>query len=117
MRVPVGEALVRFAETLKLRSLARATQDERHYSPSSMRTAVSAMRAFYGLHLGRDWKLFDLVRSPSAQRLPVVLTRAEVARFFSVLLVQGLGGVSPADGGWGSGRERVKAGVRSPLDV
>lgn len=108
---------MRFAETLKLRSLARATQEEylrfvrklaarhggdpavldepqvrahllhlkeaHHYSPSSMRTAVSAMRAFYGLHLGRDWKLFDLVRSPSAKKLPTVLTRAEVARLFA----------------------------------
>ena len=119
VRVLDSEALVRFAETLKLRSLARATQDEylrfvrklaaqhggdpavldepqvrahllhlkeaHHYSPSSMRTAVSAMRAFYGRHLGRDWKLFDLVRSPSAKKLPTVLTREEVARFFSVL--------------------------------
>lgn len=112
---------MRFAETLKLRSLARATQeeylrfvrklaarhggdptgldeaqvrahllrlkDEHHYSPSSMRTAVSAMRAFYGLHLGRDWKLFDLVRSPSAQKLPMVLTREEVARLFAAVRV------------------------------
>ena len=119
VRVPDSAALVRFAETLKLRSLARATQDEylrfvrklaahhggdpsgldeaqvrahllhlkeaRHYSPSSMRTAVAAMRAFFGRHLGLDWKLFDLVRSPSAKKLPVVLTREEVARFFSVL--------------------------------
>jgi integrase/recombinase XerD len=119
VRVPDSEALVRFAETLKLRSLARATQEEylrfvrklaarhggdpaaldevtvrahllrlkeaHHYSPSSMRTAVAAMRAFYGRHLGRDWKLFDLVRSPSAQKLPTVLTREEVARFFGVL--------------------------------
>ena len=29
------------------------------YSPSSMRTAVAALRAYYGLQLGRDWKLFD----------------------------------------------------------
>jgi integrase len=50
-----------------------------------MRTAVAAMRAYYGLHLGRDWKLFDLVRSPDPQRLPQVLTRAEVGRLFSVL--------------------------------
>lgn len=119
VRVPDSEALVRFTQTLKLRSLAPATREEylrfvrklaaqhggdpadldeaqvrahllrlkeeRHYSPSSMRTAVSAMRAFFGLHLGRDWKLFDLVRSPSAKTLPVVLTREEVARFFSVL--------------------------------
>lgn len=59
---------------------------EKHgYSPSSMRSACAAMRAFYGLHLGRDWKLFDLVRSPSALKLPQVLTRAEVARLFAVI--------------------------------
>lgn len=118
---PDGESLVRFQETLRLRSLAEATQaeylrfvrklaarcsgdpsaldeaavrahllrlkDEHRYSPSSMRTAVSAMRAFFGLHLGRDWKLFDLVRSPSAQKLPMVLTREEVARLFAVVRV------------------------------
>lgn len=116
---PDAESVARFQETMRLRSLAAATQaeylrfvrklaarcggdpaaleepqvrahllhlkDEHHYSPSSMRTAVAAMRAFYGLHLGRGWKLFDLVRSPSAQKLPVVLTRAEVARLFAAL--------------------------------
>lgn len=50
-----------------------------------MRTAVAALVAFYNLHLGRGWKLFSLVRSPSAQTLPAVLTRAEVARLFSVI--------------------------------
>jgi integrase/recombinase XerD len=60
-------------------------KEHRGYSPSSMRTAVAALRAYYGLHLGRDWKLFDLVRSPDAQRLPQVLTRAEVARLFAVI--------------------------------
>jgi len=119
--VPDCESLVRFQETMRLRSLADATReeylrfvrklaarcggdpsaldeaavrahllrlkDEHHYSPSSMRTAVAAMRAFFGLHLGRDWKLFDLVRSPSAQKLPVVLTREEVARLFAVVRV------------------------------
>lgn len=119
VHVPDGESLVRFEETMQLRSLADATRaeylrfvrklaarhggdpatldeaavrahllrlkDEHHYSPSSMRTAVAAMRAYYGLHLGRDWKLFDLVRSPSAQKLPAVLTRAEVARLFAVV--------------------------------
>ena len=116
---PDCDSLLRFAETLKLRTLAASTQEEyrrylrklatrvggdpaaldepqvrahllhlkaaHHYSPSSMRTAVAAMRAFYGLHLGRDWKLFDLVRSPSAQTLPTVLTRAEVARLFAAI--------------------------------
>jgi len=118
---PDCESLVRFQETMRLRSLADATReeylrfvrklaarhggdpsaldeaavrahllrlkDEHHYSPSSMRTAVASMRAFFGLHLGRDWKLFDLVRSPSAQKLPTVLTREEVARLFAVVRV------------------------------
>jgi len=55
------------------------------YSPSSMRTAVAALTTFYNLHLGRGWKLFSLVRSPSAQTLPQVLTRAEVERLFAVI--------------------------------
>ena len=118
---PDCESLVRFQETLRLRSRADSTQaeylrmvrklaarhggdpsgldeaavrahllrlkDEHHYSPSSMRTAVSAMRAFFGLHLGRDWKLFDLVRSPSAQKLPMVLTREEVKRLLAAVRV------------------------------
>jgi site-specific recombinase XerD len=113
------ESLVRFADLLKLRSLAPSTQaeylryvrklaarvgrdpcdldeaqvrahllhlkDAHAYSPSSMRTAVAAMRAYYGLHLGHDWKLFDLVRSPDRQTLPQVLTRAEVARLFATI--------------------------------
>lgn len=119
IHAPDCESVLRFAETMRLRSLAQATQDEylrfvrklaarcggdpaaleeaqvrahllhlkdaHHYSPSSMRTAVAAMRAYYGLHLGRDWKLFDLVRSPSAKTLPLVLTREEVARLFAAV--------------------------------
>ena len=116
------DSLLRFAETLKLRSLASTTQEEylryvrkladrvkrdpadleeaqlrahllhlkdgvdgHGYSASSMRTAIAAFSAFYNLHLGHDWKLFRLVRSPSPQTLPAVLTRAEVARLFRVI--------------------------------
>ena len=111
------ESLVRFADLLKLRSLALSTQAEylryvrklatrvngdpagldeaqvrehllhlkveHAYSPSSMRSAVAAMRAYYGLLLGHDWKLFDLVRSPDARKLPAVLTREEIARLLA----------------------------------
>lgn len=117
-----SDSLLRFAETLKLRSLAVSTQEEylryvrklaarvqrdpaeldeaqlrahllhlkdgqngHGYSSSSMRTAVAAFTAFYNLHLGRDWKLFRLVRSPSPTTLPTVLTRAEVWRLFSMI--------------------------------
>ena len=113
------ESLVRFAELLKLRSLAAHTQamylrtlrqlatrvgrdpcdlteaevrahvlhlkDAYHYSPSSMRLATAALRNYYGRLLGRDWKLFDLIRSPSVQTLPAVLTRAEIARLFAAV--------------------------------
>ncbi|MFA6169099.1 MAG: tyrosine-type recombinase/integrase [Gemmatimonadaceae bacterium] len=113
------ESLVRFAELLKLRTLARTTQIEylryvrklaeragrdpatlseaevrghllylksvRDYSPASMRAAVAALRLFFGLQLGHDWQLFDLVRSPSAKTLPQVLTREEVARLFAAV--------------------------------
>ncbi len=113
------DSLVRFADLLKLRSLARTTQEEylryvrklatrkqcdpadlaeaqvrEHllhlkdtcgHSPSTIRTAAAAFTAFYRLHLGRDWKLFDLVRAPSPLKLPEVLTREEVARLFAVI--------------------------------
>lgn len=111
------DSLVRFADLLKLRSLARSTQEEylrfvrklaarkkcdpatldeaqvrehllflketKHHSPSTIRTAAAAFTAFYRLHLGRDWRLFDLVRSPDRMRLPQVLTRAQVAALWN----------------------------------
>ncbi len=55
-------------------------KEKRHYSPSSMRTVCAALRFFYRFVCERSWKLFDLVRSPSAQTLPAVLTREEVKR-------------------------------------
>jgi integrase/recombinase XerD len=55
-------------------------KEKRHYSPSSMRTVCAAFRFYYKFVCERDWKLFDLVRSPSAQTLPAVLTREEVQR-------------------------------------
>ena len=69
----------------QLRGHLLRLKEEHGYSPSSMRTAVAAMRALFGTHLGRDWKLFDLVRAPSQRKLPTVLTRAEVARLFAVV--------------------------------
>lgn len=42
-------------------------------------------RGFYKLSDVASLGLFDLVRSPDRQRLPQVLTRAEVARLFAVI--------------------------------
>lgn len=55
------------------------------YAPKTMRTIVAALRNFYTHHLGRDWRLFDLVRARDALKLPVVLTREEVARLLGVV--------------------------------
>lgn len=57
----------------------------RGYAPRTMRTVVAALRAFYGHHLGHTWTLFDLVRARDALKLPVVLTREEVARLLGVI--------------------------------
>lgn len=55
------------------------------YAPKTMRTIVAALRNFYTHHLGHDWKLFDLVRARDPLKLPVVLTRQQVARLLGVI--------------------------------
>lgn len=69
----------------RVRAYLLQLKDRHGYAPKTMRTVVAALRNFYGHHLGRDWKLFDLVRARDALKLPVVLTRAEVARLFDVI--------------------------------
>jgi len=60
-------------------------KQEKKYAPGSMRIAVAALRMFYNALLGKGWGLFDLVRSPDKQRLPLVLTREQVAKLLGVL--------------------------------
>jgi integrase/recombinase XerD len=65
-------------------------KEKRNYSQSSMRTVCAALRFFYQFVCEREWKLFDLVRSPSAQTLPAVLTREEVKRLIAFVREQRL---------------------------
>jgi site-specific recombinase XerD len=58
-------------------------KEKRAYSPSSMRSACAALSFFFKFVCEREWKLFDLVRSPSAQTLPAVLTVGEVHRLIA----------------------------------
>jgi len=58
-------------------------KEARHYAPSSMRIAAAALRMFFNALLGHGWRLFDLVRSPDLQKLPVVLTREQVRALLS----------------------------------
>jgi integrase/recombinase XerD len=55
------------------------------YGPSSMRAATAALNSFYNQHLGKAWKVFQLVRSPDRQTLPTVLTREQIARLFATV--------------------------------
>jgi len=52
---------------------------ELNYAPSSMRAACAALRFLYHTVLGRDWKLFDLVRCADHHRLPPERARALTA--------------------------------------
>ena len=61
------------AHLLRLKEVQR-------YSASTMRSGCAALQFFFRHVVGRDWKLFDLVRCPDRQKLPAVLTREEVQR-------------------------------------
>lgn len=60
-------------------------KEQKHYAPSSMRIAAAALRFFYHEVLGHAWRLFDLVRSPDKQTLPIVLSREEVRRVLGAI--------------------------------
>jgi site-specific recombinase XerD len=73
----LDEAQVR-AHLLRMKEVQR-------YSPSTMRSACAALQFFFRHVVGRDWKLFDLVRSPDRSKLPAVLTREEVQRLLGAV--------------------------------
>ena len=60
-------------------------KEQKRYAPGSMRIAVAALRMFYNGMLQKEWRLFDLVRSPDRRKLPLVLTREQVAKFLCQL--------------------------------
>jgi integrase/recombinase XerD len=60
-------------------------KEQKRYAPSSMRIAAAALQFFYHCVVGRDWRLFSIVRSPDRQRLPAVLSREEVRRLLGVI--------------------------------
>jgi site-specific recombinase XerD len=65
--------------------LLRLTQ-ERHLTASSINVAVSALRFFYTVTLKRSWILKDdIPTGRKAKKLPVVLSKDEVARFLAAV--------------------------------
>jgi len=60
-------------------------KEQKRYAPGSMRIAAAALRMFYNGMLERKWRVFETVRSPDRQKLPLVLTREQVAKLLGTL--------------------------------
>ena len=58
---------------------------ERRLSASSIVVAVSALRFFYTVTLKQPWAVEDIPTSRVAKRLPVIMSRDEVARFLAAV--------------------------------
>jgi site-specific recombinase XerD len=58
---------------------------ERRLSASSIVVAVSALRFFYTVTLKQPWAVEDIPTSRIAKRLPVIMSRDEVARFLAAV--------------------------------
>lgn len=52
--------------------------NERQVSRSTLTLALCGIKFFYERTLGRTWPLFELIRPPKEQKLPVVLSLGEV---------------------------------------
>jgi site-specific recombinase XerD len=63
----------------QIRGYVLYLKQEKGWSGSSIRQAIASCRMFYTQMLGRDWKLWDVVRVRDPQRLPVVLSLEEVS--------------------------------------
>jgi len=52
-------------------------------APDTIRVIFYGVKFFYQKTLGREWKIFDVIRLPKPKRLPVVLSFEEVKKLFS----------------------------------
>jgi len=64
----------------ELRDYFLYLKNEKKASRSACTVALCGIKFFFEQTLQREWKTFDLVRSPQSKKLPVVLSRAEVRR-------------------------------------
>ncbi|MCP4041727.1 MAG: tyrosine-type recombinase/integrase [Gammaproteobacteria bacterium] len=55
-------------------------KNEKHAARSTVTLALCGLKFFYEQTLQREWPVFALVRPPKTNKLPVVLSRAEVGR-------------------------------------
>jgi integrase/recombinase XerD len=79
-----GKAPDRITEE-ELRQYFLYLQNERHVSASSFTIALCGLKFFYQQTLHREWATLALVRPAREQKLPVVLSTAEVGRILTCL--------------------------------
>ena len=60
-------------------------KNTRHWSFSTMKQALCAIKTFYTQTLHRDWGILDVIRPPKTQTLPDVLTHDEVQRLLQAV--------------------------------
>ena len=65
----------------EIRSYQVYLTTEKKLAPSSILIAVAALRFLYKVTLKKDWAISDIPAPRKPQKLPVILSREEVARF------------------------------------
>ena len=58
---------------------------EANYKPNSLRLCTAALRFLFRRVLRRDWHVLELASAPDAHRLPVALTRQQLAKLFACI--------------------------------
>jgi len=78
----VGEHFGRDPKRLSqgsIRSYILHLKEDKRWCPSSIRQGIAACRMYYCEMLGKQWKLWDVVKVRDKKRLPVVLEMEQVA--------------------------------------
>jgi len=63
-------------------------KNEKHAARATCTIAICGIKFFFEQTLGKSWKTFELVRPPREKKLPVVLSRQEVAEILSRVRLQ-----------------------------
>ncbi len=69
----------------ELRQYFLHLKNVKHYSRPTMTIAICGIRFFYQYTLQRDWSIFGIVRPAPEQKLPVILSQAEVRNILSLV--------------------------------
>jgi integrase/recombinase XerD len=69
----------------ELRQYFLYLKNDKQASSSTLNVTLNGLKFFYQHTLRSEWPTFDLVRSPRAKKLPVVLSAAEVRRILRCL--------------------------------